>query len=462
MDRKAIHLRSRRICCLPPPSPATDFFYMLLSPSNRFPPLPQQLLQHPDPFIHMLLLQQKRRQEPHHGILRAVEQNALGQRRIHNRPRRNLQIDPLNKPSPPHFLSGSTLLHNPLQLLLQVSADFIHVLQKFFIFHNRQKLQSNSASQRPSSKGSSMLPGRNRRRKLFFRQKRPQRQPRRNRLRNRHHIRSHPKTLKRKHRPRAPQPALNLVKDQRRPVPIRRRPTLLQKLHRTFRDSPLAKNRLQHNRAGVVVHRRPQAFHVVLSHKSYFFQQRLKSFAMLLLPGQRKRPKRPPMVRPLQSHQPALRLAPGAMSRQPRQLDRSLNRLSPAVRKKRSRISQRAARKRAQLLRQFSLILVVIKIGDMNQLPRLLPNRLHDPRTRMPQRIHPQTRNKIKIAPALQIVKKHTLPPRQHNGIPVIGPQQIPPLQLRNLFKSFHRKIRFYRKRLQRTVLGKKKRPEDV
>jgi hypothetical protein len=75
----------------------------------------------------------------------------------------------------------------------------------------------------------------------------------------------------------------------------------------------------------------------------------------------------------------------------------------------------------------------------------MLPNRLHDPRMRVPQRIHPQPRNKIEIAPVLQVVKKYALPPCQHNGIPVVSPQQIPPLQLRNLFECFHRKIRFYR-----------------
>src|SRR5437879_3361211 len=54
-------------------------------PSRRnLPPPPQQLLQHADPFIHMLLLQEKRRQEAHHGVLRAVEKNSLRQRSIHN------------------------------------------------------------------------------------------------------------------------------------------------------------------------------------------------------------------------------------------------------------------------------------------------------------------------------------------------------------------------------------------
>src|SRR5207244_4329274 len=68
-------------------------------PSRRnLPPPPQQLLQHADPFIHMLLLQEKRRQEAHHGVLRAVEKNSLRQRSIHNWTRRNIKLNALNEP----------------------------------------------------------------------------------------------------------------------------------------------------------------------------------------------------------------------------------------------------------------------------------------------------------------------------------------------------------------------------
>ena len=60
---------------------------------------------------------------------------------------------------------------------------------------------------------------------------------------------------------------------------------------------------------------------------------------------------------------------------------------------------------------------------------------------RMPQRIHSQPRNKVEILLVLDVVKKHALPPRQHNGIPVISLQQILPLKLSDLFEGFHRKI---------------------
>src|SRR5580658_6951487 len=223
----------------------------------------------------MFLLQQKRRQKPNHSILRRIKKYAFSQRRIHNRPRRNLQIDPLNKPPPANFLSGRTFFSNLSQFLLQVSPNLIHVIQQLLFLYDSQKLQSNPASQWTTPKSSPMLPGRDRVSKFFLGDKRSQRQPRRNRLRNRHNIRSHAKTLKREHSPGPPQPTLNLIKDQSRPVPVRRRPASLKKLHRTLIDSALAKNRLQHNRASIVIHRRPQSLNVVLRNKRDVFQHRL-------------------------------------------------------------------------------------------------------------------------------------------------------------------------------------------
>ena len=171
-------------------------------------------------------------------------------------------------------------------------------------------------------------------------------------------------------------------------MPIRQRAALLQKLHRALVDSALAENRLQHDRAGIVIDRGAQAFDIVLLHERHLFEQRLESLAMFVLAGQRQRSKRAPVIRAVQRHQPALRLAARAMSRQTRQLDRSFDRLGPAVREERAVQS----RKRAQLLRQRPLVFVVVEIRNVHQLRRLIANRLHDPRMRVPQRIHAQSR----------------------------------------------------------------------
>src|SRR5581483_6876057 len=62
----------------------------------------QQLVQHANTFVHMLLLQQEWRQKPHDGVLRAVEQNAFGKAGVHDRAGGNLQLNPLDEPAPAH------------------------------------------------------------------------------------------------------------------------------------------------------------------------------------------------------------------------------------------------------------------------------------------------------------------------------------------------------------------------
>ena len=50
----------------------------------------------------MFFFHQERRQEAHDGILRAVEEDALGQACIHNGARRNLELDALNESAAAH------------------------------------------------------------------------------------------------------------------------------------------------------------------------------------------------------------------------------------------------------------------------------------------------------------------------------------------------------------------------
>src|SRR5579864_7623448 len=124
------------------------------------------------------------------------------------------------------------------------------------------------------------------------------------------------------------------------------------------------------------------------------------------------------------------------MSGQTRQFDRTLDRLSSAVGEKRAVQS----RKRAQLLREWPLEFVVIKIGDVNQLRRLLANRLRDPRMRVPEGIHAEAGDEIQIALVGDIPEKDTLATRQYDWITVIGMQQKLPLTFDNLFESIDRK----------------------
>src|SRR5579859_6220871 len=206
---------------------------------RRLPLLSQQLLQHANAFIHVLLLHQERRQEAHHRVLRAVEQNALGKRRIHNRTRGDVELNSLNESAPAHSLRSPALLHNFLQLLLQIAANLVHVLQQLLFFDDRKKLQRDAARQGTTAERCPMLPGRNRCREFFLREERSQRQPRRNGLRNRYNVGRHAKALKRENRSRASEAALDLVEDQGHLVTIRQRAALAQKFRRALIDSAL-------------------------------------------------------------------------------------------------------------------------------------------------------------------------------------------------------------------------------
>src|SRR5947209_8729858 len=95
----------------------------------------------------MLLFQQERRQETNDRVLRAVEQHSLCQGSIDNRARRNLQLNSLNESSAANSDGSGLLLDDFLQLLLQVSANFVHILQQLLIFDDRQVFQRHAASQ---------------------------------------------------------------------------------------------------------------------------------------------------------------------------------------------------------------------------------------------------------------------------------------------------------------------------
>src|SRR5579862_7951792 len=117
----------------------------------------------------MLLLQQEWRQEPHDRVLRAVEEHALRKSSIHNRTRRNLQLNRLYEAASAHGDRSRALLHNFLQLLLQVRTDFVHILKQLLFLENREVLERYAAHQRTTPERRSMLPKRNRSRELFLR-----------------------------------------------------------------------------------------------------------------------------------------------------------------------------------------------------------------------------------------------------------------------------------------------------
>src|SRR5438067_344192 len=98
------------------------------------------------------------------------------------------------------------------------------------------------------------------------------------------------------------------------------------------------------------------------------------------------------------------------MSSQPGELNRSFDGLSTAVGEKRLVESTQSAK----FLGQTPLILVVVKVRNMDQACRLFSNDLHDPGMGVTQSVHAQARHKVQKSPPLRIVKKNTLTLGQH------------------------------------------------
>src|SRR5579863_2907765 len=176
----------------------------------------------------------------------------------------------------------------------------------------------------------------NRRREFLFRDESAERQSRGDRLGNCHDVGRDAKTLEREDRAGTPQSALDLVEDQSRLVSIRQRTALAQKFLGTLVDPAFTENWFEHNRACIVVDRCSQPIKIVLLYECHILEQRLKSFAMLVLTRQRQCSECAPVIRTVQRHQPALCFAPCPMSSEPRQLDRALNRFGTAILKKRT------------------------------------------------------------------------------------------------------------------------------
>src|SRR5271163_751164 len=122
------------------------------------------------------------------------------------------------------------------------------------------------------------------------------------------------------------------------------------------------------------------------------------------------------------------------MPRQTRQLNSPLHRLSSAVRKE----DAIQARQLAEAFRQQSLIFVVIEIRKMNDAARLLPNRLHDTRMSMSQRVHSQPGHKVEILLAFEVVEKDSFAALEGNGIAIVGIKKKTLFKIGNLFQAGH------------------------
>ena len=76
-------------------------------------------------------------------------------------------------------------------------------------------------------------------------------------------------------------------------------------------------------------------------------------------------------------------------------------------------------------LRERPLILVIVEVGAVDHAGGLLANHLHQPRMRVPQRVHADAGNQIQVALAGGVVDIATLAASQHQRIARVVLKQI-------------------------------------
>src|SRR5437016_462 len=291
----------------------------------------QKFAKNTDSLVHMLFLQEERWEKTHDRVLRAVEQHSLRESLLDDRARGDVEVDALNEAAPTYFLRGGVTVYELLKFMLKICSDFIDIGQQIFFFDNGQVLESDARGERPAAEGGAMLAGGNRACEFFAREKCSEGKPGRNWLGDGNDVGLHAKCLEGEQVAGSAQTALDFVEDEGGLAAVGESAAFLEKLDRALHDSALSEDGLEHDGAGLVVDGGAQGFDIVARNEGDFFQQRLESLAVFVLPGQRHRAESSTMVGTFESDEAAFLEASDAMTGEAGELDRALDRLGAAV-----------------------------------------------------------------------------------------------------------------------------------
>ena len=191
-------------------------------------------------------------------------------------------------------------------------------------------------------------------------------------------------------------PALHRIHQQQQLLLIAQRAQPQQILRRRRRHAALALHALDQNRTRRRRNRLAHRGQIIERHVPKPRHQRLETLFHLLLPRRRDARQRAPVKR---IHRGENFKTPLLVPKFARQFVKPLIRLRAAVAEK--NLARRKVPR--ELLRQSPLRLVIIKIRDVNQLPRLLEQRLRDLRVAVPERTHRDPAAEIEIPLAVHI-----------------------------------------------------------
>ena len=150
-------------------------------------------------------------------------------------------------------------------------------------------------------------------------------------------------------------------------------------------DPAFALNGLDDDRASFIGDGSVELFDVVAIDKLHRAWERIEILAILRLSGYRERTERAAVKRSVERNHLGLRFPAPIMAGSANDFHCALDGFSTAVREE----GALETRGLAEFLRKQSLVFVVIKVREMDDLGGLVANDLHDPRMRMAERVHP-------------------------------------------------------------------------
>ena len=279
-----------------------------------------------------------------------------------------------------------------------------------------------------------MLAGGDVLRELFRGQERSHGQAGGDRLGDADDVGLHAEMLERKQLSGASHAALDLVEDERRLMLGRQFAAGLQKFRCRLLNAAFALDGLQHDAADLVVHGGTQSFDIVARHEAHALQHGIEIFAVLGLAGERQRAHGAAVERIVERDDDRLLRPTDGVSGGAHHFQRAFDGLGAAVGEE----GAVHARLRTQLLRQQALILVVVEIGDVDDLRRLVADHLHDAGMRVAKRVHAQPGQEVQIPLAVHVVHVDALAARDGHGITRIGVEKVLLLTLDDLLIRRH------------------------
>ena len=176
-------------------------------------------------------------------------------------------------------------------------------------------------------------------------------------------------------------------------------------------DAGLALDRLDQHRRRVSVDSLDERVRVVAAHHLEARHERRERGLLGLVGGRGQRPHRAPVKAALQHDEVAAPAAPA------RQLERAFDRLGSRVAEK-DAPAERAVR---EVLRKPNAGLGVVEVPDVHQAPRLLADRLHEPRVAVPELHDRDAGQEVEVLIALVVPEPRALAAHELDRVAGVG-----------------------------------------